>query len=368
MAIVIIADDLSGAAELAGIAFARGLTAEVQRAFDSTSPAAVIAVDTNSRSLSVQAAAARVAETAQAVAASRPAWIFKKTDSVLRGNVRAEIEAILSVTGQDRAVLMPANPSRGRTIASGCYSIDGVPLHMTGFAGDPEHPRQSASLVELLRLRPPPHRMIATPDAASLDDLRRLAGQLDEATLAAGAADFFTALLDARTNDRPQPDISPGDFAMRFPALLVCGSRVAWQRRVADCEAAGVPICTSPLAASRLPKADRLLAGLGDADLGANRAELMSRLADLAAFIGLQSPVAMLLAEGGATAAAVADRMGWRRLSVVAMAPAGVGVLQPLAPPGAPTVLIKPGSYDWPAPIWNEWLQGGKDARAAQFG
>jgi uncharacterized protein YgbK (DUF1537 family) len=141
--IIVIADDLSGAAELAGIAFAGGLSAEVQRRFDPSSDAQVIAVDTDSRSLSSVDAAQRASEVAEQVAAASPAWVFKKVDSVLRGNVRAEIEAILSATGQARAVLVPANPTRGRTIVGGRYFVNGVPLDQTAFANDPEHPRQS---------------------------------------------------------------------------------------------------------------------------------------------------------------------------------------------------------------------------------
>jgi uncharacterized protein YgbK (DUF1537 family) len=117
--IVVIADDLSGAAELAGIAFARGYSAEVQRQFDATSDADLIAIDTDSRSLPPDAAAQRVEQITQAVVAARPAWIYKKVDSVLRGNVRAETEAVLRVLQTSLAILVPANPSRGRTIVGG---------------------------------------------------------------------------------------------------------------------------------------------------------------------------------------------------------------------------------------------------------
>jgi len=148
--IIVIADDLSGAAELAGIAFAHGLSAEVQRQFEPSSDAQVIAVDTDTRTLSPAAAANRVRQVAEQVMASQPAWIFKKVDSVLRGNPRAEIEAVLQATGQRRALLIPANPSRGRVIAGGCYFIDGVPLDQTPFAYDPDHPRQAADVAALL--------------------------------------------------------------------------------------------------------------------------------------------------------------------------------------------------------------------------
>src|SRR6476661_7357460 len=109
--IIVIADDLSGAAELAGIAFAHGHSAEVQRHFEPSSSAEFIAIDTDSRHLPSAAAAERVKQLAAQIVTCRPAWIFKKVDSVLRGNPRAEIEALLQVTRQPRAILVPANPS-----------------------------------------------------------------------------------------------------------------------------------------------------------------------------------------------------------------------------------------------------------------
>ena len=49
--ILVVADDLSGAAELAGIAFAHGLTAEVQTELQPRTDAQVICLDTDTRRL-----------------------------------------------------------------------------------------------------------------------------------------------------------------------------------------------------------------------------------------------------------------------------------------------------------------------------
>ena len=57
--IAVIADDLSGAAELANAAVQAGLSAEVQMRFHAASDADVVCVDTETRSLSHEAAAAR---------------------------------------------------------------------------------------------------------------------------------------------------------------------------------------------------------------------------------------------------------------------------------------------------------------------
>jgi len=359
---IVIADDLSGAAELAGIAFARGFTAEVQREFDPASKAEVIAVDTDSRGLSPDAAARRVEHVAKAVASARPAWIYKKVDSVLRGNVRAEIEALLRITGKSRAILIPANPSRGRTIEGGQLLIDGVPLDQTPFRKDPDHPRLSSVVAELLGSSD----RIDVPDLADSAALRSCVERLNADTLPAGAADFFAALLDARGAGQGRALPASATVSIERPALLVCGSRAAWESRQRECEAAGVPIwlVSDPFedleshirqAADKLAVRGLLAVAIGDDWKRAREShELLPRLATVAAMLLDIMPVATLLAEGGATAAAISRRLAWNRFRVVQSAPAGVGVLQPLEIALAPTFLIKPGSYAWPEEIWRQ--------------
>jgi uncharacterized protein YgbK (DUF1537 family) len=354
--IVVIADDLSGAAELAGIAFARGLSAEVQTIFEPASEAQVVAIDTDSRGLSAVAAAERMRAIAEQVVATQPALIFKKVDSVLRGQPRAEIEALLAVTRKRRAVLAPANPSRGRVIESGRYFIGGMPLDQTEFASDPNHMRRSANVAVLLG---GPTEVIAVPDVATVGDLDRLAQSLDESALAAGAADFFAAVLThrgilARTSAFP-------DLPLAAPALLVCGSRAAWNAREGECLTAGLPV-SSPdrgggwlaAAAQRLHDHGVLvLAACDTTNSGQHPGEAFAPFTAASAELIRRASPAAVLAEGGATAAALAQHLGWSRLAVVAAAPAGVGVLKSLAVNPAPLVLIKPGSYSWPAAIWN---------------
>lgn len=348
--IVVIADDLSGAAELAGIAFARGCSAEVQREFDASSDAEVIAVDTDTRHLPPDAAAARVEQLAQAVLAARPAWIYKKIDSVLRGNVRTETEAVLRAMATPLAILVPANPSRGRTTISGRLLIDGVPVDQTAFRHDPEHPRTTSVVGELLGST----SKIFAPDIGDATILAQLAQRTLVTTLAAGAADYFAALLDARRAGQGNAREAAG-AAIGRPTLLVCGSQAAWQTRQQECQQAGIPIVAS----------SDLLVTMAVAEL-ANRGVLVialdsrSQLARLAAWVAAlmeATPVATILAEGGATAAAIAEQLGWKRFRVVQTAPAGVGVLQPLDCSGAPVFLIKPGSYAWPDEIWRQLAQ-----------
>jgi len=360
--IVVIADDLSGAAELAGIAFAHGYTAEVQRHFEPASDAEVIAVDTHSRGLSPEAAGQRVEQMARAALAAHPAWIYKKVDSVLRGNVRAEIEAVLRGTQYSRALLIPSNPSRGRTIVNGRLLIDGVPLDQTPFRDDPDYPRQSALVSEFLE----PGNGIDVPNVADLEQLRRCVGEIGADILPAGAADFFSALLDIRGAGQGNALPAAQPVSIRRPAILVCGSHAAWVTRQRECEAAGIPMLPLPDPSADLASHVRRAAGQfatrgalavaigNDSNRGRESNEFLPRLATVVAMLLEATPVATILAEGGATAAAIAKCQAWDRFRVVQTAPAGVGVLKPVDSAAAPLFVIKPGSYAWPEEIWRQ--------------
>ncbi|MBM3877876.1 MAG: four-carbon acid sugar kinase family protein [Verrucomicrobia bacterium] len=339
--IAIIADDLSGAAELAGIAAARGWRAEVQTRFDPSSEAEVIAIDTNTRLKSETEAARIVGGVARAVAAARPSWIFKKTDSVLRGHIRAEIAAVLAATGLRDCVFIPANPSKSRVIRGGRYFIAGVPLDETAFARDPWHPRRSSVVREWFGEAPAIH----TPDAEKPGDLDL---ELRPETLAAGAADFFAARLTRSDPSRATERVR------RFAApktLVVCGSLAALEagraselsrrgfviRTIADAEGGQIWGKTDKLLLVPGAAASSEGAPLTEA-LAAAALPLVDGRADLR--IGL---------EGGATALAFIARHGWTRFAVAPEGFTGVGSLRP---PGGPLLCVKPGSYPWPGEMF----------------
>lgn len=362
--IIVIADDLSGAAELAGIAFAHGLSAEVQRQFEPASTAQVIALDTDSRDLAASGAAQLLRSVTAQVVAAAPDCVFKKVDSVLRGNVRSEIEAMLDVTGQRRALLIPANPSRGRVIANGRYLLNGMPLDQTPFALDSNHPRRSADVCELLadageldvqlmaKEDSLPNDGIIVPDVETVLDIERHIHDVAGETLLAGTADCFAALLQNRF--QRQPTVGPS-AAIVPRALLVCGSRASWPARRADCEAAEIPVTALDERGGGPHGFGALALGIAEQEMADSDPALRSFLPRLIEFMLTNSAVKTLLIEGGATAATIAEYFGWTRFAVTAWAPAGVGVLRPLSP-NAPLVLIKPGSYPWPEKIWEAFV------------
>ena len=353
--IAVIADDLSGAAELAGVARACGLSAEVQIHFTADTDADVVCLDTDTRSRTEADSAHIVAEVARQIAAARPDWIYKKCDSVLRGHVRVELRALMAVFGLPRTLFIPANPSRGRIIRGGEYFVNGQLLHETEFARDPDHPRTTARIAELLG---GDLFGISTPDAESAGDVARQAANVDAETLGAGGADFFTALLKDRALCRSTSYCSDSS-TLQAPStmLLVCGSAASWPRRIARVSALEFPVFALPHEPQHIADVLRMkrfaALGIGDgpATHGLAPAALVQMLARTVTAVLDQAKVTHLLLEGGATAIAVVRALGFTRLRADPCSAPGVGALRPI-PSANPMLWIKPGSYDWPDAIW----------------
>jgi 4-hydroxythreonine-4-phosphate dehydrogenase len=139
-----VADDLSGAAETA-IALDMRETRSVVLMSAHAHPAEVVVVDLDTRGAPPQAAADAMTS---ALAGVRPGdRVFKKIDSLLRGNVAAEVGA-LAGAGYG-VVLTPALPVAGRTVRSGVPLVNGQPLYLAD-AWRTEHAVPPRSVAEAL--------------------------------------------------------------------------------------------------------------------------------------------------------------------------------------------------------------------------
>jgi uncharacterized protein YgbK (DUF1537 family) len=116
--VLIIADDLTGACDAAAPFASRAL------------PCKVVAYSTETRDLGEAHIGARMQDVAIAAGGARV--VFKKIDSTLRGNIRAEIEAAMKVFQRSRAIVTPAFPDLGRTVKGGCLYVNGVNTGKTG--------------------------------------------------------------------------------------------------------------------------------------------------------------------------------------------------------------------------------------------
>ena len=394
--VLVIADDLSGAAEISGIGVRHGLPARLEQEIaGAVGNCALTVIDTETRLLPQDEAAEGVRRAVRHVADQQWDLVYKKTDSALRGAVLAEIEALMDVFARRAALLVAQNPSRGRTIIAGEYRIDGAPLDATSFADDSEHPARTANALELLgrssrlqtRCVPTSQELdehaVNIGEAASADDIRRWADRAmsdpGRDVLTAGGADFFAALLQARglcDSGSLLTALLPGR------TLFVCGTAPAFNAALVErAKAERIVICSMPDdsrgAAAALDTwhadARNALDANGRAALVIQRpldctpgaaSRFQAALAEVAVrLVQTQRTPVNLLIEGGATAAAVCRRMHWSKFDVEGEFAPGVTQMRALAPTEH-RIIIKPGSYGWPESVWNASAEA---ARARQW-
>ncbi|GAA6527621.1 four-carbon acid sugar kinase family protein [Intrasporangium sp. DVR] len=135
--LAVIADDLSGAAESASTAPLRiprnvvllSSHTEVNGPVKSVRDARILTIDTNSRGLPPDEAGSMVRAAARQVESAR--IVVKKVDSLLRGNVAAEVGALQDELGRTPVVAVSL-PRMRRAVRAGVLYVDGTPLHETG--------------------------------------------------------------------------------------------------------------------------------------------------------------------------------------------------------------------------------------------
>lgn len=88
----------------------------------------------------------------KAVAMKIP-FIYKKTDSALRGNIGAELAAALEASGKETLSFVPALPGIGRITKNGIHYIDGVPVADSIFGKHSVEPVQVSSVKKLISLQ-----------------------------------------------------------------------------------------------------------------------------------------------------------------------------------------------------------------------
>ncbi len=354
---IVIADDITGAAEIAGIAFEQGQEVRLfcslegsVSAFNSPSgcdtAAVTTVIATDTRSMSEHEA---VMETVRIASTLQGQVIFKKTDSALRGHVMAELLALLSA-GYRRAVYLPANPSKGRVIRQGIYYIQGVPLHETDFSFDPEFPASSSVLRE--RFPDAEQQGIIMPDAETQEDIRQVIKTYNDGeTIFAGAADLFANILPPAgitRNAHPVPLTSES-------TLILCGSTQSKPLHI------GIPIVPMPrevydgkqttddwypIVHQTWATTHSLILTIPHTHRTGKEiaVHLRSVMAEMTCRLVSTHRPSHLIIEGGATAWAILQALQWTRFQIEAqVAP---GVVQMRADNGT-LVTLKPGSYAW---------------------
>lgn len=154
--LLIIADDFTGALDT-GVKFSAAgastkIITDVHTNFTGDGPE-VLVLCVPTRHLSPREAYEAVRPVVERAAAAGIACIFKKTDSALRGNVGAELEATLDGSGQQELCFIPALPKMKRVTLDGIHYIDGVPVSQSVFGQDPFEPVTESYVPSLMALQ-----------------------------------------------------------------------------------------------------------------------------------------------------------------------------------------------------------------------
>ncbi len=359
--IAVIADDITGAAEIAGIAKSAGLNTRLVMVGKEQAEvhAEVVVYATDTRQMTETEAVEEVERIARNL--PKDVLIFKKTDSVLRGHILAECEAIMRNSDYEKLLLVPQNPSKGRVVKGGIYYINNVPLNETQFANDPEFPAKSADVT-----------FFGVPDAECKEDILALLKGKDGKTLLAGGADLFTAIVEKYeignlTEETVQPktkgnlilvcgstqstNVVTTPLCRRFnavecnmPAEVFYGKSVALTDEKSPLEAWKNELCTL------LTEHGIVLTINYPAQGGKNFAvRLRKTMAEVVKALvdnimrNAESQKLLLIIEGGATAFETLKQLGWSSFNVVREHFPGVVELSN----NQANIILKPGSYPW---------------------
>jgi uncharacterized protein YgbK (DUF1537 family) len=346
--VAIIADDLTGAMDVAGPFASRGQPTWVVVDDRACTPeqfpgAAVVSINTASRHLPAAQAARRVRDATRRLIPASTGIVIKKIDSTLRGNVAAESLAMMDALGRPNAIVAPAFPGQGRTVRGGVVHVRGVPLAQTNFARDALSPPPLAPLDAVFRAAAPAMRaacvapggpfdlaargeqMAAVVDSESDQDLaqtvRALHGRLDACVLV-GSAGIAAAVAEVCL-ERGEPPAQP---AVRDPVLVMVGSRAeqSIEQAALLSERSGASLALAPngqladeraLAAQATTLIVRAAPGLGGQEGDAEAVAV--QMARNAVRLLQARPIGALVATGGDTAVAILQALGQPALQVM---------------------------------------------------
>lgn len=347
----LLADDLTGALDSAA-AFA-SMDEPVMARWDSEILGeGAIALDSRSREASENEARAAVAAVAPALWAPGSGLAFKKIDSLLRGQVLAELDTILALLRPRHCVIAPAFPAQRRSTRAGqqwAWSDGGwhaVPTDLAGGLARAGHCAASLKPGDAVPLG------VSFWDAesdADLDAIVAAAGGLD-GVLWVGSGGLAAALARAAGYQRPA-----AEARLPHPVLGLVGSEHAVIRE----QLGRLGPLHRPLGgkdkgddeiASRLKSHGVVFASV-DLPPGISRrdaaASIEARFAGLLA--GLDRP-GTLVAAGGETLRGLCEALGAERLDVT-------GDIVP----GMPRSLMRGGRWDGVAVVSKSGAFGGPD-------
>jgi uncharacterized protein YgbK (DUF1537 family) len=357
--IAVIADDFTGAAELAGISLRFGLSVTVCLDNTINAHADVLIICTDSRSMQKAAAIYCTADAVEALIKYQPSIWYKKIDSVLRGYVIDEAKVQMELTEKNKVFICPANPSLKRTIRNGEYFIEGEKITTTGFVHDPEFPVQSAKITEMVHDETVqvlqhddwlPVEGTVIGEAENTADITAWTNVIDGSWVMVGAGDFYTALLQKKYQPQQQ-----AAFSLQAPYLYVCGTAYAERKTfIKELHNNTALVCYLPEniteewlkeTCALIREQQKLVIAI---DNTVNNAlSLRTTMALAVKQIVKSENVKEIFIEGGSTAAAVLEELQIKQLQPVNELQRGVVRMKA----NDLFITVKPGSYQLPNEI-----------------
>lgn len=377
---IVLADDITGAAEIAGISLRYGLKTLLITNITSSVhyDADTVVIATNIRSMTKEAAKELTMKLCNDICnyihnEQIPCWLFKKTDSVLRGHINDELSIMMKAMNYKYAMLIAQNPSKGRIIKNGTYYINNILLSETLFSKDPEFPAYTSDPTALVGGKceiMPVEKNITCADgtvfigeSTTKNEIVRQLAKTDKSCLLAGGADFFeTFILDKHpaTTLQPVKRGSIADGISSNKSLIISGSTqgksIAHTKLMDSVKAkefsipddvfeGGDPTAWTESVCNMYKTLQATIIRIGEHTFkGAEYAiRLRKTMAETAKkLIDTQNP-AYLIIEGGATAFAILEATSWNTFSITQELAPGVVAMKH----GQTTIIMKPGSYDW---------------------
>jgi uncharacterized protein YgbK (DUF1537 family) len=241
--LLIVADDLSGALDTGAVFSTDNINtlvavdASIRECMLANPDVTVLAVDAKTRHLTPAEAYRVVFDIVKEAKALGVEYIYKKTDSALRGNIGSELEAALNASGESQIHFAPAYPKHKRHTVGGIHYINGMPVAQSVFGRDPYEPVKHSSVLDILAAQT--GMPVKLSDAGTIDtaangiivynvcctqDMEQLAAGLYNAgklTLLAGCGGLAEAVL---THLKLPRQAAKGGALFSDKLLLVCGS------------------------------------------------------------------------------------------------------------------------------------------------
>lgn len=241
--LLIIADDLTGALDT-GVQFAASgaatrVVTNINYDYSEAKEVKVLVMDAETRHLDPREAYQVVYNiTKKAILYGIP-FIYKKTDSALRGNIGSELTAVLHAAEAESLSFFPAFPKMKRTTVDGIHYIDGIPVEESVFGRDPYEPVTCSYIPDLIKKQSMVKVTLAEEvdslvtreevpeiivwNAQTDEHLEKLGQRLykeNKLHVMAGCAGFAAVLPKLLGIEGRPPEIP--NFTQRF--LVICGS------------------------------------------------------------------------------------------------------------------------------------------------